>query len=242
MKFIIAEDSRKVGKKAASLVAQEIKRKPEIVLGLASGRTMIPFYKSLVLLSGKEKISFSGVACFNLDEYVGLGSGDKNSLRYFMEKNFFSKIDIKESNIHFLDGKEKRVRETCKKYEKEIKRAGGIDLQILGIGRNGHIGFNEPGSGFKSRTREVKLSDVTRRDNSRDFNSLNAVPRKAITMGLGTIMQSRRIILLASGRRKAEAVSKSITGKITEDVPASVLQRHKNALFVLDRGAAGKLR
>ena len=241
MKIIIMKNPKEVGVKAAGLVLKDIKKKKNLVLGLATGRTMIPFYKNLVKVINKKKINANNIRTFNLDEYVGLSFGDKRSLRYFMEKNFFSKVDIPEENIHFLDGKAKNLDLECTKYEREIKNAGGIDLQILGIGRDGHIGFNEPGSNFISRTREVVLSEITKRDAAFFFHG-KKIPRKALTMGVGTIMSAKKIILLAFGKGKAEIIHRVLHGKVSKNFPASVLQKHRDVTFILDNGAASELK
>ncbi len=241
MKIIIIKNKNDVGIKAAELVINEIKKKPDLVLGLATGRTMIPFYRNLVKLIRRNKIDTNNLVTFNLDEYVGLNERNKGSLRYFMEKNFFSKVNLKKKNINFLNGKARNILRECRKYEKEIMKAGGVDLQILGIGRNGHIGFNESLSSFKSRTRNVLLNKMTRKDNVAFFGSLKKVPQRALTMGIATIMKARRIILLASGKQKAKAVALALKGKINEKIPASILQRHKDVKFILDAGAAENL-
>ena len=241
MKLIIVKSSGDAGAKAASLVALEIKRKKNLILGLATGGTMIPFYRSLAGMINNKKIDMSRVRTFNLDEYVGLKRDDKQSYFYFMEKNFFSKVPIWMRNVHFLCGKAANLNLECKNYENSIRKNGGIDLQVLGIGRDGHVGFNEPGSSFRSKTREVLLSEATRRDNSRFFSSVNKVPKRALTMGIAAIMSARKIILLASGKNKAEIVHRFLHGKVSEDVPASFLLKHDNITIILDRDAASEL-
>lgn len=231
-----------MGARAAELVTNEIKKKPDLVLGLAAGGTMIPFYQSLIRLWKNKKVDFLHVSTFNIDEYVGLSGSDKRSFRYFMQKHFFSRIGVWQRNVHFLDGRAVNLNAECKNYEKNIREVRGVDLQILGIGRNGHIGFNEPGSSFKSGTREVLLSEITLRDNARFFgNDLKKVPRRALTMGIGTILEARKIILLASGKKKAEIVHRALHGEVSEDVPASVLQKHKDVTFIFDKEAASEL-
>ncbi len=241
MKIVIVKNSKDVGAKAAWLVVKEIIKKRDLVLGLATGGTMIPFYRSLIDLIKGKKIELINVRTFNLDEYVGLSREDRRSYYYSMKKNFFSKVAMLEKNINFLDGMARNLDLECENYEKKIEDAGGIDLQILGIGRNGHIGFNEPWSSFRSRTREVFLSDFTRKDNSRFFSSLSKVPKRALTMGIATIMSARKIILLASGKSKAGIVHRALHGRISEDVPASVLYKHHNIIFVSDKGSASEL-
>ena len=226
MKLIILKDKKQVSIKAGKIVSDLIKKNPNAVLGLATGKTMIPFYKNLT----KQDLDFSKIKTFNLDEYIGLKETDKKSFRYFMNKYFFNKININKKNIHFPSY-------NSKKYEKEIKKEK-IDLQILGIGRNGHIGFNEPGSSFKSVTRKVKLTKNTRFVNKLFGRSST----HAFTMGIKTIMSSRKIILLAFGFAKADAIQKAIEGKLSEDVPASILRKHRNVTFILDERAASKLK
>ncbi|RLI23840.1 glucosamine-6-phosphate deaminase, partial [Candidatus Bathyarchaeota archaeon] len=189
----------------------------------------------------EEGLSFSRVTTFNLDEYVGLPPDHPQSYHYYMFHNLFDHVDVRRENVHIPDGMAENLDEECRRYEEAIKEAGGIDLQLLGIGRNGHIGFNEPGSPFDSRTRVVKLSEQTRKDNARFFNSIDEVPTHAITMGIGTIMEARRIILIASGEAKAEAIAKAVKGPKTVDVPASALQDHPDCLFIIDKEAASLL-
>ncbi len=210
---VIIEDKKRAVEIAVLIIERLIQKKPNAVLGLATGKTMAPFYKELVSHYRKRKIDFSKIKTFNLDEYT------KNSrFHSYMSRYFFSKVNIKKGNIHFPSS-------NAKAYEKEIKKSGGIDLCLLGIGENGHIAFNEPLSSFNSITREVLTSDK----------------KKAYTMGIKTIMSSRKIILLAWGKKKAASIFKSLKGKITEKVPASILRKHKDATFILDKSAAGKL-
>ena len=235
MKIIIAKSKKESIKKAVSIISRTIKKKPKIVLGLATGNTVIPLYKELVKKYKRNEINFSKVSTFNLDEYSNLSENDKRSFHYFMNKYFFNHVNISKKNIHFPDS-------NFEKYEKEIKKSGGIDLQILGIGRNGHIGFNEPGSSFHSKIRKIKLSDDTRKFNSKFFKLSKNVPKHAFTIGIKTIMNSKKIILLAFGKEKAEAIAKTIHGKITTKVPASILRKHKNIIFIIDKKAAEKLK
>ena len=234
MKLLILNNTKEMAEKTAAIICEEIKKKHDLILGLATGKTMIPLYKKLVYFYKKRKINFSRVRTFNLDEYFGIGKEDKKSLRYFMDINFFNKVKIKKENIHFLNGNNKNWKEECRNYESTIRKFNGVDLQILGIGRNGHIGFNEPGSSLKSRTRKVKLSDITLKDNGN-------VPRQALTIGIKTIIRARRIILLANGKHKADAIAKVINGKISNKIPASILKKHKEVAFIIDKGAASKL-
>ncbi|MDI6884031.1 MAG: glucosamine-6-phosphate deaminase [Hadesarchaea archaeon] len=241
MKVFVAKDYDEMSKRAAKLIANSIRNKPNIILGLATGGTPMGCYKELIRMYKEEGLDFSKVVSFNLDEYVGLPSTHSQSYRYFMDENLFRHVNIKMENTHVPDGLSDDPEKTCKEFEEAIKRAGGIDLQLLGIGSNGHIAFNEPGSPFNSRTRVVSLSEQTIKDNARFFKSIDEVPRQAISMGMETIMEAREIVLLASGEGKADAVAKSLEGSITTEVPASVLQKHPNCTFILDEASASKL-
>lgn len=229
------KNSEAVGKYAAEIVAKQISKKKNSVLGLASGRTAIPFYNWLVKYYNTGRIDFSNVKTFNLDEYYGAGFWDKNSLRNFMQEIFFNRVNLKDKNINFLDGGEKNWREVCKNYEGEIRKSGGIDLQILGIGRNGHIGFNEPGSSQKSKTRKVKLSSMTRKVNGIKY-------KEALTMGISTILRARKIVLLATGKHKSEIMKQVLYGEINSKVPASFLRKHGDIIFIMDREAASQIK
>ena len=242
MKVIIVNDFKDVGAKAAEIVIDKVKVKEDLVLGLATGKTMIPFYKKLVYIIKRDRVDFTSVKTFNLDEYIGLSRENKNSYFYYMRKNFFDKVDIDMENFNFLDGKAKDFDLECKRYEDKIKICGGIDIQILGIGRDGHIGFNEPRSSFKSRTRKVLLSEVTRKDNSKSFGGkISKVPKTALTMGISTIMSARKIILLVFGKDKAGIVHRFLHGRVEENIPASVLHKHEKVIVVLDKAAASEL-
>ncbi len=241
MIVLVVRNYEEVSLEAALKVAETIRSKPDAVLGFATGSTPIGCYRELIRMHRMEGLSFSKVSTFNLDEYVGLSPDHPQSYHYYMFQNLFNPVDVKRDNIHIPNGVAEDLEEECRRYEDSIKQAGGIDLQLLGIGRNGHIGFNEPGSPFDSRTRVVKLSEQTRMDNARFFKSLGEVPTHAITMGIATIMEAKRIILLASGEAKAEAVSKAIKGPKTIMVPASALQDHPDCLFIIDKKAASLL-
>ncbi|MBI5804302.1 glucosamine-6-phosphate deaminase [Candidatus Pacearchaeota archaeon] len=240
MEIIVLKNKKEVGEKAATIIIEAIKNKPSLVLGLASGSTVLPLYENLISGYNEGKINFSKVSTFNLDEYF-LYEDDKISLSRFMEENLFKKINLKEEEIHFLDGEEENSLLACKSYEKSIKKHGGIDLQVLGIGWNGHIAFNEPGSTLNSRTRKVKLSETTIKDNIKFFHSSKFLPKYALTMGIGTILEAKKIILLATGKHKAKAVYNSIRKNPDKRTPASFLQRHKNVVFILDKDASEKL-
>jgi len=241
IKVLITKNYDELSEKAAKIIADAIRNKPNLVLGLATGGTPVGCYRELVRMHKEKKLDFSRVVTFNLDEYIGLPPTHPQSYRYFMNENLFNHVNIRMENTHIPDGMTDDPQKTCEEFEKAIETAGGIDLQLLGIGANGHIAFNEPGSPFNSRTRVVEISEQTRKDNARFFQSIDEVPRQAISMGIGTIMEARKIVLLASGARKADAVAKSVKGPITEEVPASILQKHPNCTFILDEAAASKL-
>jgi len=241
MEVIIKENYEELSKFAAQFITDQINNKPDTVLGLATGSTPLGTYKELINLHKENKVDFSQVASFNLDEYVGLPKEHSQSYYYFMNENFFKHINIKPENWYLPDGMAKDIPQSCEEYEKKIKEYGGIDIQILGIGGNGHIAFNEPGSSLASRTRVKTLDEKTISDNSRFFDSIDEVPRYAITMGIGTIMEAKIIILLANGENKADAIVKTVEGPITSMVPASIVQLHPRATIIVDKGAASKL-
>ncbi|MFC1562942.1 glucosamine-6-phosphate deaminase [candidate division KSB1 bacterium] len=242
MEVIIRENYEEISKYAASVIADQIRRKPDSVIGLATGSTPLGTYKELINLYKNGEIDFSKVTSFNLDEYVNLQPDHSQSYYYFMKKNLFDHINIKPENYFLPDGMAKDIPQSCSEYEKNIKEHGGIDIQILGIGSNGHIAFNEPGSSLGSRTRIKTLNESTIKDNSRFFENIDEVPRYAITMGIGTIMESHAIILLASGENKAEAIAKTIEGPITAMVPATIVQLHQKATIVIEKETASKLK
>lgn len=239
MKVIIAKNYEEMSKKAANIMASQIILNPESVLGLATGSTPIRLYEELVRKYETEEISFEKITTFNLDEYIGLGSDHSQSYRCFMNQNLFDHVDIKEKNINIPNGLSENIEEECSNYEEKIKKAGGIDLQLLGIGRNGHIGFNEPNVKFEATTHRVKLDDDTIDANARFFEQ-EEVPREAISMGIKTIMHSEKILLVASGDSKAKAIEGLIHGAITPNLPASILQLHRDVTVIVDE-AAGKL-
>jgi glucosamine-6-phosphate deaminase len=222
---------------AASIVARAIAKNKKVVLALPTGKTPRELYRFLIKAYRRGSISFKKIIAFNLDEYVGLSPTDKASYHFYMKENFFKFIDIKSKNIFIPDGQAKNLKRECRRYEKKIKRYGGLDLAILGLGKNDHLGFNEPGSSFNSKTRVVKLSKVTRKANAKFFKD-GKIPVFAITMGLKTIFSAKKIILLASGREKAEAVKKALAVPINPQIPASILRQHPNTIFILDRAAA----
>ena len=242
MLVILKRDNEEVNEQAAQVIASAIKKKPALTLGLATGNTMVGLYKHLARLHQAGSLDFSQVTTFNLDEYLGLPASHPQSFNYFMQTNFFSCINVPPRNIHIPDGGIRGDYDAyCASYEQSIRAAGGIDLQLLGIGRNGHIGFNEPTSSLASRTRLKVLSRETLDDNAKFFRPGEESPRCAITMGIGTILEARKILLLATGASKAAAVAKSIEGPITCAVSASALQLHPDVTFLLDEPAAAQL-
>jgi len=242
MKVIVKQTSEEMSKEAAKLFADRIKKKPNIILGLATGGTPVKMYKELIRMHKDEGLDFSKVTTFNLDEYLGLTGDHDQSYRYFMNDNLFNHINIDKANTHVLSGKAADPAKECADYEAAIKKAGGIDIQLLGIGGNGHIAFNEPGSAKDSRTRVVDLTEETIKDNARFFANASDVPRQALSMGNGSIMEAREVVLIADKASKADAIAKSAEGPATEDVPASLLQSHPNTTFIVDKDAASKLK
>jgi glucosamine-6-phosphate deaminase len=242
MLVVLKRDYDEVSCEAARIVAGAIRANPSVVLGLATGNTPLGLYKELIRMHREEHLDFSRVVTFNLDEYLGLAPSHPQSFHFFMDSNFFSQVNVSPQNIHIPDGTVSQNYDAyCASYEEEIRRAGGIDLQVLGIGRNGHVGFNEPTSSLASRTRLKALSRETIQDNRRFFGDEKDVPKCAITMGIGTILETRRILLLASGKSKAAAVAKSIEGPVAASVSASALQLHPDVTFLLDEDAAFSL-
>lgn len=241
MRVIIQPSELEVSQRAAQFVARLIRYKPSCVLGLATGTTPLAMYRELIRLHREEGLDFSRVTTFNLDEYVGLGPSDPHSYRYFMQEHLFNHVNIPPQQTHFPDGRALDFAASCLAYEHRIKDSGGIDLQVLGIGSDGHIAFNEPGSSLGSRTRLKTLASETVKDNSRFFESIDQVPRLAITMGVGTILESKQCMLLALGTKKARAIRDTIEGPITAQVTASALQLHRDVIVVLDEDAASLL-
>jgi glucosamine-6-phosphate deaminase len=241
MEIIITPDPAAASHLAARRIARLIREKPDAVLGLATGSTPVTLYKELIRMHREGGLDFSRVSTFNLDEYLGLAPDHAASYHRFMEENFFQGVNIPRGNIRLPDGLAKDVPAHCADYEQEIRDAGGIDLQVLGIGSDGHIGFNEHGSSLASRTRIKTLTERTREDNARFFDKLEDVPHHVITMGIGTIMESRSVVLLAFGAGKADAVAGAAEGPITASNPASILQMHPDAKFYLDEPSAGAL-
>lgn len=241
MLVIIKENYEEMCDEAAQIIIDRLRRKPNLVLGLATGSTPLGLYQHLIKLHQHEKLDFSKISTFNLDEYVGVDPSHPQSYHYFMKENLFKHINVPERYIHIPDGLAEDIDAFCDWYEAEIVRCGGIDLQILGIGTNGHIAFNEPGSSLGSRTRVKTLTEMTRLDNARFFGALENVPKYAITMGVGTIMESKELVLIASGEAKAEAIKIAVEGPLTAQCPASIIQLHQRAFVIVTRDAASKL-
>ncbi|MGN6544403.1 MAG: glucosamine-6-phosphate deaminase [Aureliella sp.] len=238
MRVVILKNAEEVSKRAAEIVANVVQQKPAAVLGLATGSTPLATYQRLIELYQAGQVSFAQVKTFNLDEYVGLAPSHPQSYHYFMHSQLFEQIDVDPARCHVPDGQAGDYRTYGQQYEQAIAEAGGIDLQLLGIGTDGHIAFNEPGSSLASRTRLKALTEQTRRDNSRFFDSLDQVPKLAISMGVGTILEARQILLLATGQSKADAVRSFIEGPVTSQITASALQLHPDVIVLLDEAAA----
>lgn len=241
MEVIIKTDKSAGGILGARIIADVIKKKAAAVIGLATGSTPLKLYDELVRQHREEKLSFARVTSFNLDEYVGLGKEHPCSFTSEMHQNLFSRIDICPDAINLPDGHARNISAMCSAYEEKIRKAGGIDIQLLGIGNDGHLAFNEPGSSLSSRTRLKTLSHETIEANARHFGSSKDVPRHVVTMGLGTIMEARICLLLAFGADKAEAVFQMVEGPVSATWPATILQHHPRAIVILDEAAAAKL-
>jgi glucosamine-6-phosphate deaminase len=242
MEIIIKATITEAEQEAAAIMARQIRLKPASVLGLATGSTPIGVYALLAKQHAAGGLDFSHVTTFNLDEYVGLTADHPCSYRAFMREHLFGKVNVPAKHIHFPDGTAHDIPAHCAAYEAAIRHAGGIDLQLLGIGRDGHIGFNEPSSSLASRTRIKTLTPQTVKDNARFFGSEAEVPRHVITMGVGTIMDTRQCLMLATGEGKADAVARMAEGPITADLPASILQMHPVCTLVVDAAAASRLK
>ena len=242
MEVIIRPDREHACDLAAQLIATRLRAKPDIVLGLATGRTMERVYAVLVAMHRRDGLDFSRCRSFNLDEYVGLAAGDEHSYRHYMNHHLFDQVDIVPDNTQLPDGMADDLKAEARRYEALIEQAGGIDLQLLGIGQTGHVGFNEPLSAFRSRTRDKALTPTTRQQNAEMFGGLvDDVPARALTMGVGTILDAEELLVLATGSAKAEILAKAIEGPITAMVSASALQLHANCKVVVDEEAAACL-
>jgi glucosamine-6-phosphate deaminase len=242
MEVIIRPTAAAAADLVARLIAKDLRANPHLVLGLATGRTMESVYERLADLHRREKLDFSLCRTFNLDEYVGLPPDDPHSYRFFMNDKLFSRVNVDLRNTHVPDGMAADLAAECRRYEEAILRAGGIDLQLLGIGQDGHIGFNEPLSALRSRTRDKALSPATLAQNAGLFGGDPArVPRRALTMGVGTILDSRRCLLLALGSDKAAVLAQAVEGPITAMISASALQLHPRCTVIVDEAAAARL-
>jgi len=241
MEVIIKPDAVAVSKEAAGIFREQLATKPESVLGLATGGTPLGLYRELVALFTAGRVDFSQCTTFNLDEYVGLGAAHGHSYASYMQEHLFTQVNIDSARAHVPDGLAPDVPQHCEAYEQAIQRAGGIDLQLLGIGGDGHIGFNEPGSALGSRTRIKTLTRQTIVDNARFFGREQDVPHHVITMGVGTIMDARHCLVLATGAHKAAAVAAMAEGPVTAMVPASALQFHRKCTLIIDEAAAAQL-
>lgn len=240
MRIICVKDYETMSQKAAQLVAAQMTLKPDSVLGLATGSTPEGMYAELVRFSNQKLIDFSRITSFNLDEYYGLSPEHPQSYHYYMNRHLFSKVPLRQEQTHIPNGLQKDAA-TCLAYDQAIQQAGGIDLQVLGIGTNGHIGFNEPDNKFEAQTHLVSLDTSTIEANARFFEHSDEVPRQAVSMGIKTIFQAKKILLLASGSNKADAIHHTICGPITPTVPASILQLHPDVIVIVDHLAARKL-
>ncbi|OIO48176.1 MAG: glucosamine-6-phosphate deaminase [Parcubacteria group bacterium CG_4_9_14_0_2_um_filter_41_8] len=241
MKVIITKNYEEMSAKASRFVLAQIWRKPNSVLGLATGSTVIGMYQNLIEARKHSRADFSAIKSFNLDEYLGIDPKDKESYHAFMQKHLFDGINVKKQNHHVLNGNSENPDQECERYEQTIKQSGGIDLQILGLGQNSHIGFNEPGTGFEARTHVVELTESTRRANTKHFKN-KRTPTHALTMGLSTIMDAKKILLVASGKKKASAVASAVEGRVNKEAPASLLQWHPDVTIILDEDAASGLK
>jgi glucosamine-6-phosphate deaminase len=242
MEIIIKETVDEMSREGAKLVARVLNAKPNCVLGMATGSTPLGLYKELVRMHREEGLDFSQVTTFNLDEYVGLQPKHPQSYHYFMHEHFFRHVNIPKQNVYIPSGTTDNYAAFCCWYEQRIRDYGGIDLQILGIGSDGHIAFNEPTSSLGSRTRIKTLARQTIDDNARFFDSPDQVPIYAITMGVGTILEARKLLLLANGKKKACAIAAAVEGPVTSMITASALQLHRDAVVIVDREAASELK
>ena len=241
MKLIVVKDYEEMSLEASLIIKDLLKKKPDATLGLATGSSPIGLYQNLIKYYENGEISFKDVKTYNLDEYCELPRSHPESYYSFMHRNLFSHVDIKEENVHIPCSEGSDLEALCKEYNDMLHKAS-IDLQLLGIGANGHIGFNEPNTPFDQETWVVKLTEKTRRDNQRFFNSLDEVPTHAMTMGIANIMQAKCLLLVASGRNKAEAIRRLASGEVNPECPATILNRHPNAIVIVDEEAASLIK
>ena len=241
MLLIEAKDYNDMSRKAANIISAQVIMKPHAVLGLATGSTPVGAYKQLVEWYNKGDLDFANVTSVNLDEYKGLSPENDQSYRYFMNTNLFNHVNINKERTFVPNGLEPDSEKACAAYNEIIRSVGGIDLQLLGLGNNGHIGFNEPGAAFEKETHCVDLTESTIQANKRFFESADDVPRQAYTMGIGTIMKAKKILLVVNGEGKADIVAKAFFGPVTPEVPASILQLHRDVTIVADKAALSKI-
>ena len=237
MEVRIMENAFEISKEVSSILINKVKENPHAVLGFATGASPVETYKRMIEAFEKGEVSFKNVTTFNLDEYCGLTHEDENSYYWFMKENLFGKVDIDYKKVNFLSGDEAKSEKSCREYSEKISRAGGIDIQLLGIGTNGHIGFNEPADSFSDGPFKVRLTSSTISSNSKYFVN-KKMPEYALTMGIGDIMRARKIVLIATGEGKANAVFKMIKGEVSPSCPASVLQNHNDVIVYLDKESA----
>ena len=242
IRVIAVKDYQEMSRKTASVIAAQILMKPDCVLGLATGSTPIGAYERLIEMHDCGDLDFSRVRSFNLDEYAGLPRTNDQSYYYFMHHQLFDRIGFTDKQSNFLNGMEEDAEKECRAYDEKILAAGGIDLQLLGLGHDGHIGFNEPADSFECGTHPVVLKEETIRANSRFFSSVDEVPKMAYTMGIGSIMQARKIVMAVSGTDKAAILSAALTGPVMPSVPASILQFHPDAIVIADEAALSECR
>jgi glucosamine-6-phosphate deaminase len=240
MQVMIVKNYQELSMEAAKFILDKIHRSPTITLGLATGGTPKGTYENLVIDYKRNQTSYRDITTFNLDEYVGLDPTHYNSYRFYMDNHLFNLVDINKNNTFIPNGTTSDLEEECKRYDQLIKDKGGVDLQLLGIGKNGHIGFNEPGTSFESSTHVTQLTLSTREANARYFESIEQVPTRAITVGLGTIMQSKEILLLVAGKSKQAALARLLSRKIDDQFPASILANHPNVTIIADEAAVSK--
>ena len=237
------EGSQKFAQKFVDNINLVLKKKKKCVISIPTGNSPINFYQSLINLYKEKKISFKNVIFFNLDEFFPISKHHRESYYYYLQTKLFNHIDLPRNNINLLEGdiKEKSLKKYCESFEKNIKKLGGLDIQILGIGRNGHIGFNEPGSNINSITRKVRISNDSLNIISKDFSNKTRIPKEALTLGINTILSAKKIYLLAWGLEKASIIKNTLKGKVNSDIPSTYLQNHNNVSFILDKDAASKI-
>ena len=241
MKLIRVTDREALNVHAAEMIARKVQQKPDSVLGLATGGTPEGTYEQLKNIYDRGGLDLSLVTTFNLDEYAGMPKDHPQSYHAYMQYKVFQPLQLRPEQTHLPDGTADDLEQECRRYEKQISEAGGIDMQLLGIGENGHIGFNEPGTSFSSRTHVIQLKPSTREANSRYFERIEDVPKQAVTMGIETIMESREILLLVFGKRKKEALLRLLEGEVQEDFPASVLKKHSSVTVIADNEALSEV-